>query len=218
MVYPSNTPPPPPSRSGMPLPPGGTPQPARPDLPTGRRDSRVWIVGAVGVLVLMIVGITIVALVEADGSQLAMPDTLAGYDRVTGPEVDELAESMKRDAAGQLPREPVIGVYGSLVEPKFFVIAVAAPPPPGDPLSGLNSDLNDLGTRGSVDLEAATTTTAGDVTFTCVPYTMTTSIGGSVSAEVCVWTATETFGYVMTFDPSIRGFELLPQVYEAITN
>ena len=216
MVDPPNTVPPLPPGSALPAPPGGALEPARPDLRADRRGSRVWIVGAIGVVVLLIVGITFAALVGGGGSELSMPDIVAGYERVAGPEVDDLVDSLKRDAVGQMPAEPVVGVYGTLVEPKFLVIAVAAAPPPGDPLAGMDPDLSGLGTSGSLDIAAATTVTAGDVTYTCVPYTMTSSLGGSVSADMCLWRAKDTFGFVVIIDPAVDGLELTPQVYEAV--
>ena len=204
----------------VPLPPpptAGAPIDAPEGIDSDRsHERRLWVIPVIVVASMILVGVAI-AVLSQDGSTLSMPDTLGGHRRVTGEVIDELVEDLEREFA-QAPTEPILGVYGTLAEPRFMVIAFPGEPPPGDPFDAMGPDVSGLGATASIDLDSVTTATEGDVTYSCAPYTMSSTFGADVSADFCIWTEPDSYGLVMTLDPSLDASGLTREAHDGVVN
>ena len=160
----------------------------------------------------MIVG-AVVAGLAARGPRVSMPESLAGHSRLHDPSIEQLEQSFETEVGGS----SVVGVFGAGNQPRFLVAAFDTAPEPGRDMFGeLAGGLRQTGVPGSIDVGSKTERRIGSVTYGCAPYSISTELGGSVSASFCDWNDGESYGFVMAYDPTLDASDLARQAYEAV--
>ncbi|MGH2574027.1 MAG: hypothetical protein ACRDGU_11245 [Actinomycetota bacterium] len=148
----------------------------------------------------------------ANRSFVGFPDSLAGQPRLTSASYVSAAEAIAESGsfAGEKPK---VAIYGTEARPALMVFAFDAPPP-GDPSSFCDGFVGGFeGSSGaSVDQSSVVIEARGAATYYCGSYSSAQAQGW-----VCVWVDDETFGVLMTLDPSIPGgVDLASEIHDAV--
>lgn len=167
----------------------------------------------VGVVV-AIIAVVIGAKIATRGPTLTMPEQLAGHAQLHGPTYDQLLQSAESEVGGH----PVFGIFGTPEQPRFLVAGFDQTLAPGDDLFSeiAGAVEGPSATKISVDASKGTTRTVGSVTYTCVPYTLPIEAGGTISSTLCDWNDGDSYGIVMSLDPTLDASDLVPVAYGAV--
>jgi hypothetical protein len=173
------------------------------------KSSRRGLIPVLGVAIL-IVGLVVAGL-AASGPRVSMPESLAGHSRLHDPSIEQLEQSFETEVGGN----SVVGVFGAGSQSRFLVAGFDTAPEPGRDMFGeLAGGLRQIGMF--IDVGSKTERRIGSVTYGCAPYSLSTELGGSVSATFCDWNDGESYGFVMAYDPTLDAPDLARQAYEAV--
>jgi hypothetical protein len=173
------------------------------------KSSRRGLIPVLGVAIL-IVGLVVAGL-AASGPRISMPESLAGHSRLHDPSIEQLEQSFETEVGGN----SVVGVFGAGSQSRFLVAGFDTAPEPGRDMFGeLAGGLRQTGMF--IDVGSKTERRIGSVTYGCAPYSLSTELGGSVSATFCDWNDGESYGFVMAYDPTLDAPDLARQAYEAV--
>lgn len=133
------------------------------------------------------------------GSNLSLPDSVAGAQRLTDP----ASQRFERDTADQGDRYGIdaeAGVYGSSLAPAFFVILVdaAAVETTDELFDSLVAGFAKAG--ADVDDAGAKSGTRGASDYRCV-----SAIAGPETAVACMWRDEGNVGIVLKLSGDLRG-------------
>jgi hypothetical protein len=175
------------------------------------RASRRGMIPVLGVAILIVV--VVVAGIAARSPSLSMPESLAGHSRLHDPTIAQLQQSFKLDVG----EDSVVGVYGTANQPRFIVAGFDTAPEPGRDMSGeLARGLDQSGVPGSIDMGSKTTRRLESVMYSCAPFSVSTQQGATISGTWCDWNDGESYGFVMTFDPTLDAADLAREAHEAV--
>jgi len=162
------------------------------------------------VLVLISAG-TVAAIVLTRGSSsVSLPQTIGGHPRVTSSALRGLADGVAKQAAigSQQPR---VAFYGTESRPAFMVMAYGfSVPEPTSAFSGATGAF-ERSSGGSVDVSSLETVRRDGALFQCAPY-----IISNVQGFLCMWSDSDTFGVVGTFNRSESGIAVVSAVHDAV--
>lgn len=175
----------------------------------GRARAPLWIALGAGAVV---VAAVVAWVLFANRSGVGFPDSLAGQPRLTSETYESAANTIAKSAsfAGE---EPKVAIYGTAARPTLMVFAFDAPPP-GDPSSFFDGFVGGFeGSSGAtVDQSSVVIEPRGATTYYCGSYASAQAQGW-----VCVWLDDETFGVLVTLDPSIPGgVDLASEIHDAV--
>src|ERR671937_918711 len=133
------------------------------------------------------------------GPSLALPDTLAGSQRLTDTDSQRFERSMA-DEGERYGIDAEGGVYGSALGPRFFVILVdaAAIETTDELFDALIAGFAQAGAE--VDERGATSGTRGDSDYRCV-----SAKAGGGTAVACMWRNDGDVGIVLEVRGSLKG-------------
>jgi hypothetical protein len=128
-------------------------------------------------------------------SEVRLPDSLAGSERLDIPAIDSELDRFK-DEVARLGFEGDAAMYGTAGVPSFMVMVVDESPDDTQIEDSLLQQFADGFSSGGslqIDLASIDVLQEGDATLRCTPIT------GGPQLSMCMWVDPDTVGFVFTF-------------------